>query len=174
MKKICLFILLSLFLPFSVSYAVDIDVDGDENDAVDIDSGGTNAVTAAAARANLGIAGYTVLDDSDIAGDAITAAQAVIGTIVTNDGKGGAADYDLPACATGLVVEVFAEEGEVITLDSVGDDVIHLLRDATGLTAADAIDSDGEVSSSIKMICHDATNWWVKSQVGVWVDGGTN
>ena len=73
-----------------------------------------------------------------------------------------------------LVVEVFAEEGNTIVLDSVGDDVIHFLRDETGLTAANAIDSDGEVSSSIKMICHGATNWWVKSQVGVWVDGGTN
>ena len=173
MKKMYLFVLLLLLLPFSVSYAVDIDVDDDTNDAVDIDSGGTNAVTAAAARANLGILGYTVLDDSDIAGDAITAAQAVIGTMVTNDGKGALADYDLPACSAGLVVEVFAEEANTIVLDSVGDDIIHFI-DGSTVTAADAIDSDGNISSSIKMICHDATNWWVKSQVGVWVDGGTN
>ena len=52
MKKMYLFVLL---LPFSVSYAADIDVDDDTNDAVDVDSGGTNGTTAAAAATNLGL-----------------------------------------------------------------------------------------------------------------------
>jgi hypothetical protein len=122
--------------------------------------------------------GFTILDDADIASDNITSAQARRGVVITNDGKGGAADYNILAGTKGDMVYVVAEEAETITLDltNVGDVIV--LRSGA-LAAGNAIDSDGNLMSSIWLICHEGTGtgdgvWYVHSQVGVWVDGGAD
>jgi hypothetical protein len=114
------------------------------------------------------------LDDSDISGDAITAAQCVIGTTITNDDAGGAVDWNLPDCgATAWVATVVAEEAQTVVLDSYSGDVITLI-DGTALTAANAIDSDGNASSMVVLECREANQIFVKAQVGVWIDGGAD
>ena len=55
MKKIIITIFLSLILIIP-AWAADIDVDVDSNNAVDVNKGGTNSTTAAAARTALGLA----------------------------------------------------------------------------------------------------------------------
>jgi hypothetical protein len=115
---------------------------------------------------------YVILTDTDIAGDAITASQATPNTIIFGD-KAGAMDYDLPAAAAGLSVRLKVTTANTGTLDSIGDDVIHLL-DGTAITAANAIDLDGTAGSYVWLVAKDATNWWIMGQVGAVIDGGAD
>ena len=123
---------------------------------------------------------FTVLDDDAIVDDDISSSQARRGLIITNAGKGGAADYNIPAGKAGMVVYVFSEEAQVIVLDLANSgDTIYLPSGIGGLTAGNAIDSDGVFATSITLVCHAGTgtgdgHWYVHSQVGVWSDGGAN
>lgn len=159
MKRFWPIIILGLILALGISWAIDakLYLDGVEQPTDTI----------------------TVLDDSDIASDNISAAQARRGVVITNDGKGGASDYNLPPGVKGMVVYVYAEEAYTITVDpGDSDDIIVLPSGA--LTAGNAVDSDGNLASSITFICHTgdggtATSYWhVHSQVGPWVDGGAD
>jgi len=68
MKKLLVLIVIIL-LVISSSFAVgDIQCDSDSNDAMDISCGGTNAVSASAARTNLGVSWmHPITKDSPIA-----------------------------------------------------------------------------------------------------------
>ena len=119
-----------------------------------------------------------VLDDSDIASDNISAAQASRGVMITNDGKGGASDYNLPAGVKGMVVFVYAEEAEDIVLDMADADDIIVMIDGTALHGGDSIMSAGDAGNSVKIVCvtgdgGTAVSYWhIISQVGVWTDNG--
>jgi len=113
------------------------------------------------------------LDDGDISGDNITAAQCVIGTTITNDDKGGAVDWNLPDCAAvAWTCTVVAEEAETVVLDSAGGDTITLFSGA--ISAADAIDSDGNAGSMIVLQCREANQIFQTASVGLWIDGGAD
>jgi len=119
-----------------------------------------------------------VLDDSDIASDNISAAQASRGVMITNDGKGGASDYNIPAGVKGMVVFVYAEEAEDIVLDMADADDIIVMIDGTALHGGDSIMSAGDAGNSVKIVCvtgdgGTAVSYWhIISQVGVWTDNG--
>jgi hypothetical protein len=144
---------------------------------------GTVSYVSSPSAGNLQVSGYAisdmqVLDDADIVSDNISSLQARKGVIITNDGKGGAADYNLLAGTKGDAYYFFAEEAQTITIDVADADDIIVLLDGTALDAGDSIISDGNAGSSITIVCHTgdggtATSYfYVHSQVGAWTDNG--
>lgn len=115
---------------------------------------------------------YTILTDTDIASNNITAAQASMGSIIFNDSSGNV-DYNLPPAAAGLSIRVKAVSAHKITLDPDGSDVINLI-DGTALTAGNAVDSDSSNGAYLWLVAYDAVDWWVMGQVGAWSDGGAD
>ena len=117
-------------------------------------------------------ANHVILTDSDIAGDAITLAQAKNGCIIFND-SGGAVDWDLPAAVAGLSVRVKSVSAHGITLDPDDSDVIHLI-DGTALAAGNAIDLAAAAGNYVWLVAYDAVDWWIMAQVGAVADGGVD
>ena len=118
------------------------------------------------------VSNYTILNDSDIAGSAITAAQAKNGVIIFVDS--GAFDKELPPAAAGLAVRVKAETAaDTVILDSGAGDIINLI-DGTAIAAGNAIDLAAQGGAYVYMVAKDDTNWWVMAQVGAIVDGGAD
>jgi len=115
-KWIRIFILCLVLAAAGLAHGADIDCDGDSNNAMDVNKGGTNATTAAAARTNLGVAAKIdttsgVMLKADGSGGAVTATEGTdyappidttSGVMLKADGSGGAVtategtDYSAP------------------------------------------------------------------------------
>jgi len=128
-------------------------------------------ITPAAGIFTTMLANYTILTDSDIAGDAITAAQAKNGCIILAN-KGSASEYDIVSVAAGYAIYIKAATAHTITLDPDDSDAFVLI-DGTVVTAGNSIVSDGSKGASLLLVAFDATYLWVMAQVGAWSDVGS-
>ena len=100
MKKF--FMLFALLLFTAVAHAA-VEVDTDANGGVDLDKGGTNAVTAAAARTNLGLAIGTDVQayDADLADLADgSLSESAIDAAIARDSEVTLAPVTAPTTAT--------------------------------------------------------------------------
>lgn len=143
-----------------------------------VEADGAGNISAATEGTDYPSFTMTILDDADIIDDNITAAQCRRGITITNDGKGGVTDYNLPAGVEGMIANPYAEEAHAMTIDLTNSGDIIVLP--TGpIAAGNAVDSDGNAYSEGTFICHEGTGagdgvWYLRSQVGPWVDGGAD
>jgi hypothetical protein len=132
---------------------------------------GEGTLSTSGSVATLSLSSYDISDDPND-GCTLTADQLTGRAIITNDGAGAKATYNLPDIPADIdtttdtyVAYIYCEEDQSVDINPDNGDWIYDLTDATG----DAIESKG-VGNFIILIPHDSTGWWPHSFIGTWSD----
>ncbi len=101
----------------------------------------------------------------------ISVAQAKAGTFFLNT-LAGTKVYNLPAAEAGMAVCVKNGQGvaQILQVDTDGTDYIVKSTGARTSLAGDYYGATADAKNQICLVCFDATDWYVTSEVGTWTE----
>jgi hypothetical protein len=155
------------FLVYKAGSFQDVEMSGDaemdEDGVVTLDPALNFATTGTITGA------ISVIVESSGATDVLVATETV-GKMFVASYATGPMVYTLPDVSIGLSACFYDEEGDGITIDVNGSEIIIL--DGTPLTGGYTIDSPGAAGDFVCVLGISATQWITLGRSGTWVDGG--